>query len=296
VLGTPATAEGAWRPVAFETCHAIVPAALFVGVLGCSMFCVHPVLAAISLAGALALLAAGRGVAEAVRSLAWQLPMLAIVCLANPLFGGLGTTELLRVGPVRVCAESLVAGATFGAMMVAAATWCLGARYLVDGDALVDALGSPMPNIALAVSMALGLVPRLARRIRQTATLRRACTAVGAPSNQGVAAASATTFTGVLSSSLEESLTRADVLRARGWGRRPGPARCRTARFHLRDALWLAAICALLACAICGTYTLCAAWEFYPVLAPLGWSWAYVPFALLMALPAVALVVGEVRA
>ena len=59
------------RPIAFESCHAAVPTALFAGVVALSMLTVHPVLVAVSLAGALAFSLLARGAAATVRGLAW---------------------------------------------------------------------------------------------------------------------------------------------------------------------------------------------------------------------------------
>ena len=74
------------RPTAFDACHATVPAALFAGAVALSMLAVHPVCVAVSLAGALLFSLLARGGAATARGLAWQLPLLALVCLLNPLF------------------------------------------------------------------------------------------------------------------------------------------------------------------------------------------------------------------
>ena len=64
------------RPIAFDACHATVPAALFAGAVALSMLAVHPVCVAVSLAGALLFSLLARGGAATVRGLAWQLPLL----------------------------------------------------------------------------------------------------------------------------------------------------------------------------------------------------------------------------
>ena len=93
--------------IAFDACHACVPAALFASILLLTMFSVQPVLVALSLTGALAFSALARGPRATLLGLRWQLPMLALVCLANPLFSASGSTLLVRLGPVCVYAESL---------------------------------------------------------------------------------------------------------------------------------------------------------------------------------------------
>lgn len=78
------------RHIAFNACHACVPAALFAAILLLTMFSVQPVLVALSLTGALAFSALARGPRATLLGLRWQLPMLALVCLANPLFSASG--------------------------------------------------------------------------------------------------------------------------------------------------------------------------------------------------------------
>ena len=61
-----------WRRVnPFATYHPAVAFAFFAGVIALSMAALHPVYVALSCAGALACLAAVRGVRVALRSLAW---------------------------------------------------------------------------------------------------------------------------------------------------------------------------------------------------------------------------------
>ena len=71
------------RARAFDAVHAAVPTALFAGVVALTMLAVQPALVAASLAGALLFSLLARGVAATARGLVWQLPLLALVCLAN---------------------------------------------------------------------------------------------------------------------------------------------------------------------------------------------------------------------
>ena len=125
------------KHIAFDTCHAAVPALLFAGILALTMFCVQPVLVALSLAGALALSTLARGVRATLAGLRWQLPMLTLVCLANPLFSASGSTLLAKLGPLSIYLESLCYGATMGALMVAVVLWFEGAAAVLTQDRLL---------------------------------------------------------------------------------------------------------------------------------------------------------------
>ena len=272
------------RARAFDAVHAAVPATLFAGVVALSMLAVQPALTALSLAGALAFSLLARGVAVTVRGLAWQLPLLALVCLANPLFSASGSTLLLKLGPRSVYLESLAYGATMGALLVAVVLWFEGAAAVLSQDRLLALAPRHARALPLLAGMVAQLVPQLLRRSGDARASLAACTAAGArPSARD---ALMRTSSLLLSWSLEESLERADSMRARGWeSGRPRTA-YRPERLRARDVAALAGIAALLAAAAAGAWGLCARWRFYPRMGGLGPWWAYVPPALLALLPA----------
>ena len=167
------------RHIAFDACHACVPAALFASILLLTMFSVQPVLVALSLTGALAFSALARGPRATLLGLRWQLPMLALVCLANPLFSASGSTLLLRLGPVCVYAESLAYGAVMGALMVSVVVWFEGAAAVLTQDRLLSLGRGGSSSVALVVSMASQLTPQLLRRSRGVEASLSACSAAG---------------------------------------------------------------------------------------------------------------------
>lgn len=79
--------RSAIRPVAaFSMSHPAVPALYMALTLGLTMFSMQPVLIALSLAGGLAYGFATRGAARTLNALRWQLPVILIIALVNPLF------------------------------------------------------------------------------------------------------------------------------------------------------------------------------------------------------------------
>ena len=79
------------EPVAaFSMSHPAVPALYMVLTLGLTMFSMQPVLIALSLAGGLAYGFATRGAARTLGALRWQLPVILIIALVNPLFSASG--------------------------------------------------------------------------------------------------------------------------------------------------------------------------------------------------------------
>lgn len=274
------------RSTAFDACHAAVPAMLFAGVAALSMLAVHPVFVTLSLSGALAFSLVARGAAATVRGLAWQLPLLVLVCLLNPFFSASGSTLLLKVGPRSVYLESLAYGATMGALLVATVLWFEDAAAVLTQDRLLALAGRRARSVPLVASMAAQLVPQMLGRARSVRAAARACTAAGPrpPARDELLR----TSTMLLSWSLEDSLERADAMRARGWESGSPRTRYRPERFRARDAVAAAGIAALLALGAAGAWAACSSWEFYPRMSGLAPWWCYLPLALLALLPAVA--------
>lgn len=277
----------------FGTCHAAVPAAYFAGTIVLVMLAAQPVLVAISLTGGLALSLALRGAAATTRGLAWQLPLLALVCLANPLFSASGSTVLLALGPVTVRAESLAYGATMGALMVAAVLWFECAAAVLTQDRLLALAGRRARAVPLVTSMAAQLVPQMLGRARTMQAVGDACTSAGA--RPGLRERLVRTSTMLLIWSLEDSLERADAMRARGWESGLPRTVYRPDRLRARDAAALAGIALLLAlCALCA-WAACSQWRFYPQMPRLVAWWGYAPWVVLVLLPELAAVPGLVR-
>ena len=281
------------RQTAFGACHASVPAALFAGILALTMFCVQPVLAAISLAGALAFSALVRGARATLAGLRWQLPMLALVCLANPFFSASGSTLLLRLGPVAIYLESLAYGAVMGMLMVAVILWFEGAAAVLTQDRLLGLAHGRAASVSLVVSMAAQLMPQMLRRARGVEASLAACTAAGP--RPGLRERLVRESGQLMGWALEDSLERADAMRARGW--ESGCERTSYRADVLRESdvaklcgIVLAfAVCALLAAAACSQ------WRFYPKMPLLLAWWGYVPYAALMFLPAGAAAAERLR-
>lgn len=279
------------RAIAFDACHATVPAALFAGTIAVAVCAVEPVCVCVSLAGSLAFSAVARGGRATLRGLAWQLPMLALVCLANPLFSASGSTLLLKLGPRSVYLESLAYGATMGALLVSTVLWFEGAAAVLTQDRLLALAPRRARALPLVASMAAQLVPQLLSRARTVRATLAACTAAGG--RPSLRSELTRTSTMLLTWSLEDSLERSDAMRARGWESGEPRTRYRPERLRASDVAALAAVGALVALAAAGAWVACSAWRFYPRMSgPSPW-WAYAPWVLLAVTPAACEVVAR---
>ena len=206
------------EPVAaFSMSHPAVPALYIVLTLGLTMFSMQPVLIALSLAGGLAYGFATRGAARTLGALRWQLPVILIIALVNPLFSASGSTELFRIGMRAVYLESMVYGLCMGGLFVASVLWFEAAASMLEYDKVLALLGNAAPVIALMISMCMRLIPQFLRRGRTVLAVQDAIDVPGRapadPVRSRLRASSA-----LMGWGMEDSLERADAMRGIGWG------------------------------------------------------------------------------
>lgn len=275
----------ATRHTAFDTSHPVVPAVYFVGTSVLMMCALQPVYVGISLASALLFSLCCRGWRATLVGLRWQLPLLALVCLANPLFSASGSTVVCRIGPVAAYAEALAFGACMGALMVSVVVWLECASRVLTQDRLLAVSGRVLPTVSLMVSMTAQLVPQLMRRAQTVRQVESACTAARKRETGSGLKSHARLGTMLLTWSLEDSLERSDAMRARGWGASPRRTSYRTWRFRTGDAVALVAIGLLLAFDASLAAVARSQFHFYPTMPRLVAWWGYVPYVVLMLLP-----------
>ena len=279
------------RHTAFDMMHPAVPALYLAITLVLSMAAMQPVLIALSLAGAFAYGCCARGVGACVRALRWQLPIILVIAVFNPLFSASGSTELFRLGGRAIYLESLCYGCAMGGLFMASILWFQAASELLSFDKVMALFGNAAPTIALMISMTMRLVPRFLRQGRQIEAVQGVvCNCVfDQPVRDRLRLSSV-----LMGWGMENSLETADAMRARGWGSTPRRTTYTRFRFTGGD------VAACTALALAGTLCAVLAWaatsqfSFYPTMSRLILWWGYIPYAAWMLLPA-ALHVHEER-
>ncbi len=171
--------SGGSKPTAFDRYHPAVAFGYFACMLAFSMAAMQPVYLALSLAAALAYSVVLRGVRATLRTALWQMPLILVMALANPLFSAMGSTELFRIGLRAFYLESLVFGACMGAMLSCVLLWFSNASRALSSDKVMALFGDAAPTIGLMLSMAMRLVPQFMRRGAAVGDVQRACTLGG---------------------------------------------------------------------------------------------------------------------
>lgn len=290
------------KHTAFGTSHPAVPAVYLLVTLALTMGAFQPVLIFLSLAGAFSCAVCLRGFGAACASFRWQLPLVLIIAVLNPLFSASGSTELFRLGARAVYLESLCYGCCMGMLFIASVLWLQAAAELLPFDKVMALLGNAAPVLALMVAQCMRLIPRFARQGRTImdvhAVAMEAARDGAGERDEGSASVALVrrtlpdalrdglrTSSVLMGWSMENSLETADAMRARGWGEVPRRTTYARYRFTGADA---AAIVALFASTILMALIAIAAtvqFSFYPTTTRLVLWWGYVPYALWMALP-----------
>ncbi len=271
------------RHVAFETTHPAVPGVCMVGIVALCMGVFHPVYLMLSLVGALFGGCLIFGVRSMGRKLTWLLPMLLLVCVANPLFSASGSTELARIGMVVVYGESLAYGACMGAMLVGSVLWIEITVRLVAPDRVMATAGRALPTVTLMISLAAGLVPQLVAKAHGTTMAIDACSCAGKRSDARHVLAQRSTM--LVSWAMEDSLERADAMRARGWGADVVRTSYRRHDMTERDMVAMAVLSLLVAASAVLGFVAVSQWRFYPTMPRLVMWWGYLPYAVLALVP-----------
>ncbi|WP_165172413.1 energy-coupling factor transporter transmembrane component T [Adlercreutzia sp. ZJ242] len=175
--GLPDEGPRSFAASAFDALHPTVAVAYAAIALVLTMAAFQPVLVAFALASAVCLGACLRGGRQVARAALWQVPMLVLVALANPLFSPMGSTELFRIGVRAVYLESFAYGLCMGALLMAVMVEFSNAACVLTSDKVTGVLGNRLPTVALMTSMCMRLIPRFVRQGREISAVQGACTA-----------------------------------------------------------------------------------------------------------------------
>ncbi len=249
---------------AFSDLHPAVNFTFFAGVIGMTMFIMHPACLAISLAcGCLYLvrLQGGRGTG---RQVGYLLPLLLGMALLNPLFSHGGNTVLLQLPwgkPVTL--EALCYGLASAAMMGASILWFNCCSVVFTSDKIICLFSRVIPSLSLLVSMTLRFIPRFKTFLQTTLEVQRALHPPASKKEQ--LSLVLTSFSATVSWAMEQSIVSSDSMRSRGYGLE-GRTAFSIYRFTRRDGWALGGFLLLCLGACLPHFTGDMAWEYLPAM------------------------------
>ncbi len=226
---------------AFSGYHPLINFTYFTIVIGLSMFYMHPVFLALSLAGSVSYSIYLKGRKTVKVFLIGMLPVCLLTMVMNPLFSHAGATMLfyMRNGnPVTL--ESIVYGLASGLMLAGVISWFSVFHEVMTSDKFMYLFGKVVPAISLLLSMTLRFVPRFTAQIKRVAESQQC---IGRNVNNGKLYERAAHGLKILSITttwaLENSVETADSMKSRAYGLR-GRTNFSIYRFDRRDGALLA--------------------------------------------------------
>ena len=269
----------------FATYHPAVAFVFLACAIVISMAALQPVFVALSFLGALACSVVCRGARATAGSFVWIVPLWLVVAIANPLFSASGSTEILRIGVRAVYAESLVYGACSGGMLASVFLWFSSYAACMNSANTMALFGNVLPIVSLMVSQVMRLVPQFVARGRGIAAAQDAVSAAAPQTKRQQTAGRLRIVSVLMGWGMEDGIERSDAMRARGYDCGARRTTYKRYRFGRADASVLAAIVVFAAVAGACAAAVCLRFSFYPTLSGWGAWWAYLPYALLMAVP-----------
>lgn len=234
----------------FKTYHPIVNFTYFVLVIGFSMFFMHPLCLAISLACGFVYSVMLKGKKAVKTNIAYMLPMLILTAVINPVFNHEGMTVITYFpngNPLTL--ESVIYGLCAASMLAAVICHFSCFNEIMTSDKLIYLFGKITPSLSLIISMTLRFVPRFTSQLKITADAQK-CMGKGVSDGSVIKRAKhgLNILSAMATYSLENAVETADSMKSRGFGLKDRTAFSVFA-FDRRDKTALIAITAL------GAYT-----------------------------------------
>lgn len=271
----------------FEDYNPAVIFLYFFSVTLVAMLSRNPVIAALSLVGAVMLFICRRRTAGARTHLVFLL-LFAVMSLINPLFYHNGVTVLFVFNNNPVTLEALIYGIFSSAMIISVLYWFSSFSNIMTSDRLLYVFGAVSPKLALILSMTLRYIPLFGVQVRKTNRAQRALGLYGEDNAIDNLRGSSRVLSVMVTWALENGIVTADSMAARGYGTG------KRSRFSLYsvsrpDIMLVAFTLVLLAASLAGVITGALDFEYYPRLSPPALSAlsqvAYSAYGVLAVLP-----------
>lgn len=180
-------------------------------------FGMNPVTAGLGLLSGFFLLA------RLLRRLPWKeglgyLGIAAFSGIVNPLFNHNGQTPLFFLNRNPVTLEALLYGLVMGLLIAAVLLWSRCFMLVMDTDRLLTVTGLLSPKFSLMLSMALRFIPLFRRQAEKVREARKGLGLIREDNGIDRMKGAVRVFDGLVTWGLENGITMADSMAARGYG------------------------------------------------------------------------------
>lgn len=249
----------------FDRMHPISALIYFLSVLFITMLSSEMTVTAVSLICGICFFAILKGTKSLLSSLAYQVPLMLIIALANPIFVHRGETVLFFVNSTPITLEAAIYGAAAALKLTAVIYWCRCLSEIITDDKFVYIFGRILPKLSMTLSVTLGLIPKIKRKYQEISSAQ---TTLGIYSGKGYTDRlkhKLRIMSILVTNVLETSIDTADAMKARGYGLR-GRTGYSIYRYSLSDALYTVFTVATAALCISLTLGGYSDVQFYPSL------------------------------
>lgn len=202
----------------FDRLHPITAFVYFMLLLLVAMLTMNPVIITICYLSSVIFCGMLIGIRKLLSSLAYNIPLMLMIALTNPMFVHKGETILFFLNDNPVTKEAIIYG-VFASMMIMSVFYlCRCYTEIMTSDKFIYLFGRVIPKLSLVLSMILAFIPRLKRKYREIDEAQKALGIYATQSYVDKLRSKMRVLSILLTNSLETSVDTADSMRARGYG------------------------------------------------------------------------------
>lgn len=202
----------------FDRLHPITAFVYFMLLLLVAMLTMNPVIITICYLSSVIFCGMLIGIRKLLSSLAYNIPLMLMIALTNPMFVHKGETILFFLNDNPVTKEAIIYG-VFASMMIMSVFYlCRCYTEIMTSDKFIYLFGRVIPKLSLVLSMILAFIPKLKRKYREIDEAQKALGIYATQSYVDKLRSKMRVLSILLTNSLETSVDTADSMRARGYG------------------------------------------------------------------------------
>ena len=222
----------------FDRLHPVSAFLYFVFVILIAMLSMNPVIITVCYLSGVVFCGMLIRLRKILISLAYNIPLLILIALTNPLFVHKGETILFFLNDNPVTKESILYGVFASMMIMSVYYWFRSYSEIMTSDKFIFLFGRIIPKLSLVLSMTIAFIPKLKRKYKEIDEAQKALGIYATQSYVDKIRSKFRVLSILLTNCLENSIDTADSMRARGYGLK-GRSSFAIYKFTLSDGAYL---------------------------------------------------------